>query len=74
MINAGGILLVLTADEVKKINNGKSHDITISATRVKQGQFLPALMAALAVVAGVLGGLSGATSIIKNVKDMAKCE
>jgi len=46
--------------------------INISANRVKQGGFLLALLAALPVVASVLSGLGGATSIIKNAKDMAK--
>jgi len=68
MINVGGIPLVLTAKEVKKINNGNSHDINTSTTRVKQS----GLLAALPVVASFLGGLRGATSIIKNVKEMAK--
>jgi len=58
----------LTATEYKKIQNGNTHDINISATRVKQGKFLPALLAALPLVASVLGGLGGATSIIKNLK------
>jgi len=72
MIAGDGILLALTATEYKKIQNGNTHDINISATRVKWGGFLPALLAALPVVASVLGGLGGATSIIKNVKDIAK--
>ena len=72
MIAGDGIPLTLTAAEYKKIQSGNTHDINISATRVKQGGFLPALLAALPVVASVLGGLGGATSIIKNVKDIAK--
>jgi len=73
MIAGGGIPLALTTAKYKKIGN--THDINISATRVKQGGFLPALLAALPVVASVLGevgGLGGATSIIKNVKEITK--
>jgi len=75
MIAGGGIPLALTTAKYKKIRNGNTHDINISATRVKQGGFLPALLAALPVVASVLGeagGLGGATSIIKNVKEITK--
>jgi len=74
MTAGDGIPLALTATEYKKIRNGNTRDINISATRVKQGGFLPSLLAALPVVASVLGGLAlgGATSIIKNVKDIAK--
>jgi len=72
MIAGDGIPLALTAAENKKIQNGNTHDINISATRVKQGGFFPALLAALPIVASVLGGLGGATSIIKNVKNIAK--
>jgi len=72
MIAGDGTPLALTAAEYKKIQTGNTHDINISASRVKQGGFLPALLAALPVVSSVLGGLGGATSIIKNVKDMAK--
>jgi len=35
MIAGDGILLALTATEYKKIQNGNTHDINISATRVK---------------------------------------
>lgn len=66
----GGVPLELTDSEVKKLNDGKSHDVTISATRVKAGGFLPALLAALPVIASVIGGVSGVTGIAKNIKDM----
>ena len=54
-----GIPLALTATEYKKIRNGNTRDINISATRVKQGGFLSALLATLPVVASVLGVLGG---------------
>jgi len=59
MIAGGGIPLALTTAKYKKIRNGNTHDINISATRVKQGGFLPALLAALPVVASVLGEVGG---------------
>lgn len=70
----GGIPLVLTASEMKKLSDGKSHDITISATRVKQGGFLPALLAAIPTIASVIGGVSGLTGIAANIKKMIKGE
>ena len=66
----GGIPLLLTKSEVKKLNDGKSHFITISASRIARGGFLPALLAALPVIASVIGGVSGVTGIAKNIKDM----
>ena len=66
----GGIPLLLTNSEVKKLSDGKSHFITISASRVASGGFLPALLAALPVIASVIGGVSGVTGIAKNIKDM----
>ena len=35
-----------------------------------RGGFLPALLAALPVIASVIGGVSGVTGIAKNIKDM----
>ena len=69
-ISANGIPLVLTETEVKKINSGKSHDITISASRIKKGGFLPALLAALPTIASMIGGISGLTGIASNIKSM----
>ena len=72
IIANGGIPLVLTDTEMKKLSDGRSHDITISATRVKRGGFLPALLGALPIIANVIGGVSGLTGIAKNIKDMVK--
>lgn len=69
-ISATGIPLVLTATEIKKMQDGKSHDIVISASRVKSGGFLPALVAALPTIASVITGLSGLTGIASNIKDL----
>ena len=70
-IYPNAIPLLLTESEFKKINSGKTHDINLSATRVKQGGFLPALIAAIPTIAAVLGGLSGITGIASNIKTMA---
>lgn len=70
IIPNGGIPLLLTNSEVKKLSDGKNHYITISASRVAKGGFLPALLAALPVIASVIGGVSGVTGIAKNIKDM----
>lgn len=70
IIPNGGIPLLLTNSEVKKLNDGKNHFITISASRIANGGFLPALLAALPVIASVIGGVSGVTGIAKNIKDM----
>jgi len=64
MIAGDGIPLALTAAENKKIQN----DINISATRVKQGGFLPALLAALPVVASVLGSLGEQRALSRMLK------
>lgn len=66
----GGIPLFLTATEIKRLSDGKNHDITISSSRVRQGGFLPALLAALPAIASVIGGVSGLTGIAKNIKSM----
>lgn len=65
-----GIPLVLTPTEINKINSGRTHDITISASRVKKGGFLSALLAALPTIGTVLTGLSGLTGIAANIKQM----
>ena len=69
-ISPTGIPLVLTATESKKIQDGKVHNITLTAARVKQGGFLPALIAVLPTIASVIGGISGLTGIASNIKDM----
>ena len=70
MISANGIPLTLTASQHKKIQNGNTHDINISATRVRHGGFLPALLAALPAIATAIGGISGLTGIASNIKSM----
>ena len=69
MISPTGIPLLLTETEIKKIQDGNKHDITISATRVKKGGFLPALLAALPAV---IAGVSGLTGIASNIKNMVQ--
>ena len=68
MIAGDGIPFALTAAEYKKIQNGNTHDINISATTVKQGGFLLALLAALPVVASVLGGLGEQRALSRMLK------
>lgn len=72
MISPTGIPLMLTQSERRKINDGYSHDITISASRVKTGGFLPALIAALPTIASIIGGVSGLTGIASNIKNMVE--
>ena len=67
---ANGIPLTLTATEHKKIQNANTHDINISATRVRNGGFLPALLAALPAIATAIEGISGLTGIASNIKSM----
>lgn len=69
-ISPNGIPLILTDTEYKKIQSGQTHNITISATRIKKGGFLPALLAALPTIASVIGGVSGLTGIASNIKNM----
>ena len=72
-IKPNGVPLQLTSSEYNLLmSNPKKHNINISASRVKQGGFLPALIAALPVVASVLGGLAGVTSIASNIKSMVQ--
>lgn len=69
MIVSNGIPLELTKSEYNKIMKGNTHDIKLSASRVKSGGFLPAL--GLAIPA-ILGAAGGASTLIKNIVDAAK--
>ncbi len=69
-VSPNGIPLMLTKTEVKKIQSGNTHNIELSASRVKQGGFLPALLAAIPTIAGIIGGISGLTGIASNIKTM----
>ena len=72
-IKANGVPLQLTSSEYNLLmSNPKKHNINISASRVKQGGFLPALIAALPTIASVIGGLAGVTSIASNIKSMVQ--
>jgi hypothetical protein len=70
MITPNGIPLLLTGAEYDKIMSGGTHQIKISATRVKHGGFLPALIAALPTVAAAIGGVSGLASIASSIKNL----
>jgi len=66
-----GIPLELTSHEYNMIiSNPGKHNIHISASRVKRGGFLPALIAAIPTIATVLSGLAGASTIASNIKNM----
>ena len=69
LITPTGIPLLLTKNEYDKIMSGGTHQIKISASRVKHGGFLPALLAALPAV---LTGLAGVTGIASNIHSMVK--
>lgn len=72
MMVSNGIPLELTKREYNKLMKGNTHDITLSASRVKIGGFLPALGLALPAIAGVLGAAGGASTLIKNIVDATK--
>ena len=67
-----GIPLLLTKTQINKLNDGKIHDIEFSAAQTakmcKHGGFLPAIMAALPTIIGLIGGVTG---IASNIKTMA---
>jgi len=70
-VQHSGIPLELTTHEYNTLMHtpGK-HNIHISASRVKKGGFLPALIAAIPTIASVISGLAGASSIASNIKNM----
>jgi len=70
-VHHSGVPLELTSAEYSLImsNSGK-HNIHISASRVKRGGFLPAILAALPTIATVLSGLAGASTVASNIKNM----
>jgi len=70
-VQHSGIPLELTTHEYNTLMHtpGK-HNIHISASRVKRGGFLPALIAAIPTIASVISGLAGASSIASNIINM----
>jgi len=72
-VQQSGIPLELTSHEYNMmISNSGKHNIHISASRVKKGGFLPALVAAIPTIATVLSGLAGASTIASNIKNMVR--
>jgi len=70
-ISHSGIPIELTCAEYNLImSNSGSHNIHISASRVKRDGFLPAILAALPTIGTVLSGLAGASTIASNIKNM----
>jgi len=61
----------LTSAEYNLImSNSGNHSIFISASRVKRGGFLPAILAVLPTIGTVLSGLAGASTIASDIKNM----
>jgi len=52
------------------MSNPGKHNVHISASRVKRGGFLPALIAAILTIATVLSGLASASTIASNIENM----
>jgi len=52
------------------MHNSESHNIHISASRVKRGGYLPAILTALPTIGTMLSGLAGASTIASNIKNM----
>jgi len=52
------------------MSNPGKHNIHISASRVKKGGFLPALIAAIPTIASVISGIAGASTVASNIKNM----
>jgi len=72
-ISKNGIPLELTCAEYNLImSNSRNHNIHVSASRVKRGGFLPAILAALPTIGTVLSGLAGASTIASNIKNMVQ--
>jgi len=70
-VQHNGIPLELTSAEYNMLmHNPGKHNIHISASRVKKGGFLPALIAAIPTIASVISGLAGVSSIASNIKNI----
>lgn len=74
-INRGDNTLLLTGKEFDRLQDGKTHSITISHSRLKRmhvGGFLP-FLAAIPAILGALGGLGGLSAgiaaTVKNAKE-----
>jgi len=70
-ISHSGIPLELNSAEYNFImSNSASHNVHISASRVKRGGFLPTILAALPTIGTVLSGLARASTIASNIKNI----
>ena len=67
----GGVPLLLTNTEIKKLKDNKNHFITISSARISKGGFLP-LLAAIPAIAALLGAGGAAAGGIATAVQKAK--
>ena len=67
----GGVPLLLTNTEIKKLKDNKNHYIATSSARITRGGFLP-LLAAIPAIAPLLFGVGGAAGGIATVVQKAK--
>jgi hypothetical protein len=64
----GGTPLILSEMEIKKLNDGNSHDITLSKSRIEKiGGLLP-ILPILAGLAALTGISTGIATTVKNAK------
>ena len=71
-ISPSGIPLPISDEQFNLLMDGRNHRITIHRDHVKKGGFLPALLAAIPAIAGILGIGAAGTTVAKNIYDMAK--
>lgn len=75
-IHSSGIPLMLTEREIKSLDTGKSHNIKISHSRLKEhekvGGFLPLLALLAPIAAAALAGGASISSIVRNAKAIQK--
>jgi len=71
IIPNGGVPLILTNTELKKLSDNKNHNITISSARISKGGFLP-ILAAIPAIAALLGAGGAAAGGIASAVQKAK--
>jgi hypothetical protein len=75
-ISESGLPIILTDSQVALLQDGKQHNIKISATSLqemsKTGGFLPLLLSMLPLLAGGLTAAAAGTSMARNIKNMVE--